>query len=206
MVRTLRSIALLLGLSFGIQAHAALISYNFSGVLGDTFGSLSAGDAFSGTYSFDSSVAASGNASFAVFNNLTGVSFSSGSFSASIGPGSGLPEIQQDDVAGADRYALLGRNPVGSAQIGGLDITAIGFRLDDTSGTAINDATVLLTDLSLTAFTSNSLLLFFGEVTSQDFTVVSGRLTSLNQVPEPASLALSLVALAACALLRRTRI
>lgn len=173
-------------------ASATPITYSFSGQLTNSFDSLNSGDAFSGSYTIDSSVAATGNINFAVFNNLLSASLTIGSFSATIGPNTGLPEIQQDDVANADRYALIGRNPVGSSQIGGLNISMFGFRLDDTTGTAISNATTLLTNPSLSNFTSNTFLIFFGEFTDPNFTVVSGSLSNLSEqaVPEPATLAL----------------
>jgi hypothetical protein len=192
------------------SAITSSITYNFAGTLTDSFGSLNAGDPFSGSYTLDPSVAATGpsTSSFAVFNNLLNASLTTGSFSAAIGPGVGLPEIQQDDVGGADRYALLGRNPVGSSQIGGLDISVFGFRLDDTTGTAISNATVLLTTPSLSNFTSNTFLIFFGDPVSGPFQVVSGSLNSLSEqtVPEPDTLALlGLAAVAAGIARRRTK-
>lgn len=178
-------------------ASAANITVNFTGALTSSFGTLTSGDSFSGSYTFDSSVAATGSSSFAVFNNLLDASLTVGSFSALVGPGIGLPEIQQDDVAGADRYALLARNPVGSSQIGGLDISAFGFRLDDPAGTAITDALTLLSPPSLSSFTSNTFLIFFGDPTSTvpgGFQVVTGALETLtvgdSTVPEPGSLLL----------------
>jgi PEP-CTERM motif len=182
-----------------------IITYNFAGTLTSSLGTLNSGDAFSGSYTVDTTIAATGNSTFSVFNNLTGVSLTIGSFTANIGPGSGLPEIQQDDVAGADRYALIGRNPTGSSQIDGLDITLIGFRLDDTTGTAISDALVLLTNPTLSSFTSNSLLLFFGTSTDPVREVVSGELSSLS-VPEPATLALVGLGLAGISYQRRRQV
>src|ERR1700682_5339358 len=141
-------------LSFaGFGASATQLSYSFAGTLTSSFGSLIAGSAFSGTYTIESSIAATGNTSFAVFNNLVSASLVVGSFSATIGPGAGLPELQQDNVPGADRYSLVGRNPVGSSLIGGLAISVFGFRLDDTTGTAISDALLLLTNPNLANFT-----------------------------------------------------
>lgn len=172
--------------------QAAIITYNFGGTLTSSFGSLNSGDAVSGSYTVDTSVLAAGGStsSFSVFNNLQGASLTIGSFSATIGPGSALPEIQQDNVAGADRYALVGRNPVGSSQIGGLDISAFGFRLDDSSGTAISDALTLLTNPVLSNFTSNTFFIFLGDPTSVSFQVVFGSLDALFAVPEPTPLAL----------------
>jgi hypothetical protein len=194
------SAALMLSLSaFG--ASASTITYNFAGTLTSSFGTLISGDPFSGSYTIDSSVAATGPPGFAVFNDLLSASLTVGSFSATIGPGSGLPELQQDDVVSADRYGLVGRNPVGSSQIGGLDISLIGFRLDDTTGTAISDALILLTNPTLSSFTSNTFLLFFSGPTGQ-FEVVTGTLSGLSTVPEPATLVLLGLGLAGLGLAR----
>jgi|GEM_PF-3510998 hypothetical protein len=189
-------------------AKAALITIDFGGTLTSTFGTLTSGQAFSGSYTFDAAVAATGasTSSFSAFNNLLSASLTIGSFTATVGPGSGLPEIQQDDVAGADRYALLARNAIGSSQVGGLDIDAFGFRLDDTSGTAITDALVLLASPSLANFTGNSLFIFFGSFTGPSG-FVDGRLTSLSvrntNVPEPEILLLLGAAAASFSMARK---
>ena len=177
---------------------AAPVTLNFAGSLTSSFGSLNSGDPFSGSYTFDPLVAATGTSSFAVFNDLLGATLSIGSFSATIGPGTGLPELQQDNVAGADRYALVGRNPVGSAPIGGLNILLFGFRLDDTTGTAISDALTLLNSPSLASFTSNTFFIFLGSFAGP-FQSVSGTLDRLGPtaVPEPGTLALLLAGLVA---------
>ena len=186
-----------LALSVGaVNVSAAPITLNFSGSLTSSLGSLNSGDAFSGSYTFDPLVAGTGSSTSAVFNDLLGGSLSIGSFSATIGPGVGLPELQQDNVPGADRYALLGRNAVGSTPIGGLNIFVFGFRLDDTSGTAIPNALTLLTNPSLASFTSNTFLMFFGSFA--DLHVVTGTLTTLGPraVPEPGTIALMFFGLA----------
>ena len=186
-----------------VNVSATPITLTFSGSLTSSFGSLNAGNAFSGSYTFDPLVAATGNSSFAVFNNLLSASLTIGSFFATIGPGTGLAELQQDNVPGADRYALVGRNPVGSALIGGLNISLIGFRLDGTSGTAISNALTLLTNPSLASFTSNTFLIFFGE--GANLQVVTGTLNTLkvSAVPEPGTLVLLAAALFAAGVMGR---
>jgi hypothetical protein len=202
--KIIQNLGAVLALSLAaFSVSAASITYHFAGTLDDSFDTLHAGDAFSGDYTIDPTISALGGStsSQSVFNNLIGASLTIGSFSASIGPGAGLPEIQQDDnVSGQDRYALVGRNPVGSLMVGGLDISAIGILLTDSTQTAISDALALLTHPTLASFTGRSLLIFFGDPTSTDpdgFKVVNGTLSTLTTVPEPASLAL--LGLGACA-------
>lgn len=167
---------------------SSLVTLNFSGTLTDSFGSLTAGDAFTGSYTFDTTIPGSADTTgnFAVFNNLVSVNLNIGSFSASIGPGAGLPEIQQDNVSGADRYALLARNAIGNSQIAGSNIDSFGFRLDDTTGNAISDALTLLTAPTLSSFTSNGLFIFFIDSVTSNLTVIGGTLSTLEVSPAAA--------------------
>lgn len=195
MARLLKSLIFASALTLSTAGHGAIITYDFSGTLTSSFGTLNSGDAFSGSYTLDTAVPATGlsDVSYAVFNNLLSVTLTIGAFTAFVGPGVELPEIQQDDVSGADRYALVGRNALGSAQMDGLDLAVIAFRLDDPSGTAVSDATELLTNPALANFSGNEFFLFFAGPDieeGQRIEFVSGRLTSLRTVPEPATLAL----------------
>jgi len=205
----MKSILKLLVLVATLSAHslagAAIVTYGFSGKLTSSLGSLTSGDSFAGTYTVDTSLAATGGStsSFAVFNNLRQATLTIGSFSAAVGPGAGLPEVQQDDVAGADRYALVARNAIGSAPISGLDLNTFGFRLDDTTGAAISDALVLKTNLSLSDFTSNTFLMFFGDTSNPFAGFISGSLDAVFAVPEPGSLLLASLGLLGLARTRR---
>lgn len=187
------------------------ITIDFSGSLTDSFGSLNAGDAFSGSYTFDATVAADAGStsSFASFNNLLSANLQIGGFSATLGPGTGLPGIQQDDVANADRYAVLALNPTANEQIGGLAVTAFGFRLDDSTGNAVTDALNLITP-SLANFSSNGFLIFLDSPLSPNFHVVNGVLSSLDvrpaAVPLPAAAWLMVSALMGFLLAQKRRL
>jgi hypothetical protein len=190
-------------------ASAAPITLNFSGKLTDGFGSLNAGDAFSGSYTFDPSIAAAAgsNSSQAVFDNLFAASVTIGGFSAKIGPSVGLGEIQQDNnVLGIDRYALVADGATGSSLIGGLAVSFFGFRLNDPTQTAIGNALSLLTNPSLGDFASNGFFLFLGQPGAPNFTVVDGTLSTLVvTVPEPATWMLLGLALVAIGVVRSRR-
>jgi hypothetical protein len=152
---------------------AAPVTIDFSGALTSTFGSLVSGDAYTASYTYDPSIAprAGSDSSFAFFDNLLSVTFTdtTASYTATIGPGTGLSELQQDNdnPMGNDRYALVGRNPAG-LPINGLPITEIGFALNDSTKAAITDASVLLNPPSLSSFGDRTLLLFFDKPGAPD--------------------------------------
>jgi hypothetical protein len=120
-----------------------------------------------------------------------------GSFTALSTAGS----IQQLDDPNGDQYNFDADNAVGSSQIGGLDIDYFLIRLFDSTGSAVEDASALLTDPLLSAFDSRVFVAVFG--TPDNSGSVFGTLTSLAVVPEPSTLALLGVGLAGFAMRRR---
>ena len=168
-------------------ASAAPVTINFTGALTgffdptlgdfgeflDSFGGIGKGDTFSGSYTYDPSVAGTPSSTplppdfgVAQFNNLldaslTIVSSSPGGgvvFSATYGPGVDLPYIRQQDtpstLGGVDIYQMSAGITAASSQIGGFDVTSFVFTLGDPTGTAITDVFNLLNPPSLSSFSS----------------------------------------------------
>ncbi len=157
-------IALLAGLP--TMARATLITYNFSGTV-DTVdpalaSTFSTGQTLTGSYTFDSTIAATGTSTSAsaVFDALTSVSFTVGSYSAS---STATQEIQVENGA-TDTYAVVSRKSDGlnGADVAGLPLSLFTIRLDDSSGTVFSDALILPTSLVLSNFSSKAFFLDFG--------------------------------------------
>jgi hypothetical protein len=82
---------------------------------------------------------------------------------------------------------------------GGLPLAAFGVRLDDATNTVYSTALDLPTSVALADFTSSAFFVFFGGE------LVSGTLTSISAVPEPATLGLAALAFGAVARRRLRR-
>ena len=204
------SIALAGGIlaSAATSANASLITFNFTGTvtlvespLGGTF---SLGQTLSGSYTFDSSIAATGasTSNFAVFNALTSFNFSIGGYSAS---SSGAPEIQVDNDPGApnhDRYAIVSQasNGLTGPDVSSLALNTFGFRLDDSTDSVFSNALILPTALNFSDFTSSSFFVFFTN-SAGALSIVSGTLTDVSAAPLPATLPLFASGLGALGLL-----
>src|SRR5262245_24686091 len=182
----------LLMLCSGLYAQAAPVTFNFSGTLiavdPALAGTFSAGQALTGSYTFESTTLPrpGGNANSAVYDALSDVNFTLGSYSAS---STGAPEIQVDNNPGLpfhDRYALVARASDGltGPTVGSSTLSAFGSRLDDSTDTVFSTALALPTNLSLTDFDSNAFFLFFTGPQAE-FQLLSGTLTELTPVPEP---------------------
>jgi hypothetical protein len=189
--------------SFGgyvAPASAALITYSFTGTVGgvdtDLNPPFSNGQTLIGSYTFDSSVAArtGSNSNFAVFDALTNLSFTIGSYTAS---STGALEIQVDNDPPSpfkDRYAVVSRASDGltGAPVNGLDLDFFSFRLDDSTNAVFSDALDLPTSLDFSDFDSSSFFVFFKDSQTSEIFVVTGNLTSLQQqtaqaTPEPSA-------------------
>jgi len=180
--------------------QAATITYYFSGTVdavGTSLGStIFVGEALTGSYTFDPSIAGTGTNESAVYDALTSFSLSIGSYS---GSSAASEEIQVDSGsfgASDDRYAVVSRVSQGLSPliVNGSQLGFFTFRLDDTTDSQFTaGALTLPTSLSLPSFNSNGFFLDFGDF-STPF-VVSGTLNYLSEtapsaVPEPTSLLL----------------
>ena len=195
----------LAGLTTPVQAVP--ITFNFTGTVTGVDSSLSptfsTGQTLTGSYTFESTTPprAGSDSSFAVYDALTAVNFSIGSYSAS---STAAPEIQIDNAPGApnDRYGLVSRASDGltGPAVNGNTLGAFLFRLDDVNNAVFSTALSLPTSLSLQDFTSNSFFVFFG-----DFSI-TGTLNSLSSaapVPEPSTFFLLGAGLSGIGFLRR---
>lgn len=183
------------------SAQASLITVNFQGTvtsvdagLGPPFAS---GQTLTGSYTFDSTASNLGDASHAVFDALTSLSFgvSGAGYSAS---SIASQEIQIDNFPpDPDRYAVVSRASDGLTgapdPVNGNALSLFTIRLVDSTNTAISDATTLPTSISLSSFDSK---LFFIDFLAPGtpapvILTVAGTIDSLSSssVPEPTSLA-----------------
>jgi hypothetical protein len=183
--------------AWSAPSRADLITFAFTGTadLVDPAlaGSFSAGQSLTGTYTFDSTTVAraGSDSTFAVFDALTHLNFTLGTYSAT---STGAPEIQVDNnppPPDDDRYSILARASDGltGPAVSGLALDSFGFRLDDSTNSVFNNALVLPTSLNLADFDNRQFFLFFTDGTSS--VDVSGTITSLRAVPEPSSLTLA---------------
>jgi hypothetical protein len=204
-------------MTLGAAAAEALpITISFtgevSGVSGGLGGAFSVGDLLSGSYTFESTTAprVGSDANGAVYDAVTDVVFSIGSYSAATAGPAPNGEIQIDNdppTPFVDRYALVSRVTDGlvGAPANGQPLIAFGFRLDDTSNTVFSTALTLPSGLELSDFTSSGFFAFFGTE------LVEGTLTSITVeppsagVPEPTTLGLTLLGFAVLARRRLRR-
>lgn len=181
------------------RACADLITYEFTGTVDGVdaplAGSFAVGDSLSGTYTFDSTVAAraGSDSTFAVFDALKNVTFTLNGFN---GSSAGAPEIQVDNDPGggnSDRYGLVSRSSEGLSGTApaGFLLDSFLFRLDDSTNTVFNDALILPTNISLADFTSNRFFVFYKD-TSGEGRLVTGTFNTFGRsIPEPSSVALA---------------
>lgn len=191
------------GVGLAGRVEAAPITIDFSGVVDfvdpSLTGTFAPGQTLLGSYTFESTTAArSGSTSqFGVFDAISALNFSIGSYIAGANGAFPNGEIQVDnDPPGTnhDRYGIVSRSTdhLTGPSVGGMTPDAFLFRMDDSTNAVFATALTLPTQISLSDFDSSAFFLFFrgadGFVGS-----VSGQLTqaaSPAPVPEPASLML----------------
>jgi hypothetical protein len=197
-------VAVMMTLGAAMTAEAATITVNFSGVVGSVSpglaGSFAIGDVLTGSYTFEATTPPrpTSDATFAVYDAVTDVSFTLGTYSAATAGPAPNGEIQVDNDPPSpfvDRYGLLSR--VSDGLVGpaasGQPLGAFGFRLDDNTNTVFSTALTLPTSVELSDFSSSAFFVFFGNE------LVDGTLTSISSVPEPSTLGLTALGLAAMA-------
>ncbi len=201
--------------SLGVPAaNAAPISFAFQGTVDSVdpnlAGTFAPGATLTGTYSFESTTVAraGSNSNFAVFDALTGLSFSIDGYAAS---SSAASEIQVDNDPGLpnhDRYGLTSRASEGltGPDVGDFELDAFLFRLDDSTDSVFSDALILPLALDFSAFDSSAFFLFFVNPSTAQLANVSGQLTAIAQVPEPSTVAMLGLGLVSLALIWRRRV
>ena len=175
------------------RGHAASISFNFSGSVGDVFGGVFTPQGF-GFDGFTTALPVSGGASFnsnatdtiagstiGRYNNtIQDFSVSVGTYFASFAPGNSFIRVTNNAAgAGSDIYEMRVNGLLGSA-VNGFQPTTFLLELTDPSGTAFS-SDALQGPPSLSSFARSEFRLIFGAASTR----VQGALTSL--VPLPAA-------------------
>ena len=204
--------AVTMTLGVAAAAEASSITLNFTGVVTSVApglaGSFAVGDLLAGSYTFESTTSPRPGADVngAVYDAVTDVSFTIGSYAAAtVGPApNGEIQVENDPVTPGffDRYALVSRvsdglvGPPASLQ----PLVFFGFRLDDTTNAAFSTALTLPTALDLSDFTSATFFALFGIGDTVDGTLTSITVAgAATPVPEPATLGLLALGLGAAA-------
>ena len=191
--RTLRHVIAILVLGLGTSTSgASLLTFVVSGSLGNSFGDLHAGDAFTLTYTVDTAVPGtlifqSGQTTFVSFDNVVSSTVRIGSWLAS---SQGITR-EIDDPA-LDDYEMFS-SAVSAPSVGGLDVSFFTLQVLDTSGALVTDAFTPLTRVS--PFDDNGFAIVFAD--DQTALAVGGRVSSIAVVPEPGTLALLVIGCAA---------
>lgn len=184
----------LLFLTNGAQASINTLTLSGKVVSAPGFAtSVAAGDDFTITYSFDTTVAArpTSTSQFAVFDALTDYELVIGGFTYQ---STSALEIQVDNDPGFgfhDRYAVISRASDGLAgpSFDGFEVNAAAFRLDDSTDAVFSDALTLPTSLDFTKFDSSGFFMFFTGVDDSLFGVITGIVPGgTDVVPEPATI------------------
>ena len=201
------------------QANALPITFEFSGTVTTVnpalAGVFSVGQSFSGSYTFESTAPdADGTAVFGTYENVSAFTFNygGGAYVGSTAPGvgsqSGRITVGNDEpaVLFPDTYRVLAFEAietVNGPDIGAFSVVAALLFMGDPTGTAFGSDALPLTPPPLSGFTVSEFSLGFNN--GQVDVAVLGTITSFNQVPEPATLALFGIGLAGLGLAARRR-
>jgi hypothetical protein len=183
---------LVLGLGAS-SADAGLVRFAVSGTLLSSFDSLHAGDAFTLTYTVDTSIPGNlifqdGQTTFVSFDNVTSALVHIGGWSAS-----SVGLTREIDDPALDTYEMFSSGAVNASSIGGLNVFFFTLQMFDTSGALVTDAFMPLTNLSPVADAGFAIVFADDQTTVGMFAAVN----SIATVPEPSMMLLLLIGLAA---------
>ena len=198
---TVRHLIAILAIGLGASSTGAnTVTFAVGGTLLNSVDSLHEGDAFTLTYSVDTSIPGDlifqiGQTTFVSFDNVTSATVRIGSWSAS---SVGITrEIDDPDL---DQYEMFSSGVVAAPPISGLDVFFFTLALFDTSGLLVTDAFTPLTVLS--PYTDSGFAIVFAD---DETTVgVFARVTSIALVPEPGTMLLLMMGCAALHWVGRT--
>ena len=199
LLRTMRALMLAVPFWLAGPAQAAPISFSFSGSLDSVDPLLSSefsvGQAFSGSFTYESSTAPTGDsdADVAFYHAVTAFSVTTGSYTATSSSPSGAA-FSISIFAGFDCQSLL----VNVAQtdgltgppVAGFPLSGAGIELNDSCNAAFQPAIPLPTSLSLSALGEGGFAVFFLHFAGQDVGGPLSTLTPAPPIPEPTALAL----------------
>jgi hypothetical protein len=190
----------LLTLLIGQASHAASLVYHIDISLGDAFGSLPAGTALSGVFSFDSTqsgtdIVSISNAKRFELSDLT-LSDGNDGIDRLIAPGQSDAWIAVGDDSpsgsGEDFFTVRAEgSPAFTGALGGLAVDFLYLVWTDTDGTANNGFALPLIDALFSEYESAVF-----QIGGTDSTVANGVITNVTLVPLPPSLILLLSGLA----------
>jgi hypothetical protein len=173
---------------------ATLVTYNFTGAVGDVskplFPALNAGQTLTGSFTFDNTITDSktGSASTGRYNDaITSFNIHLGTWSASLGSeGSHNNNVIKIGNGSSDTFEV--RAPLNGDGVGSSEPLYFRLTLKDPSGGVFANDSLPSTAPSLSSFASDRFRIVFAS--EHGIARVRGNLTSLTAVPLPASVIL----------------
>jgi len=199
--RALRQLIAILVTGFAASsAGAGMLTFVMSGTVGNSFDTLHAGDAFTLTYTVDTSIPGnlifqSGPTTWVSFDNVTSATVTMGSWSAS-----SLGLTRQFDDPAADSYEMFSSGAVAAPQVGGMDVSFFTLQIIDPTALMVPDAFTPISNLSPFGNNAGFAVVFANDVTA---VAVGATIESIALAPEPGTLMLLIVG---CAVLVRARL